>query len=355
MGASDRDAPYPPGMSSTTANALLSLAGGGVLAVLLLIPVAAYQYRRDGRFTLGDLSVMVGALVYGLALWAYTMLPLPADDFACAGRQLTLGATLQEIRPVRGDAWSTLLRDPAFLQVALNFVLFLPLGYYVRRVLRRGFIVATLAGFGVSLMIEVTQGSGLWFLYDCAYRVFDVDDLLINTLGATAGSVLAVVLVRRRADAERPLPSRLTLGRRWMGMLCDGVFVVLLGSSAALVYRLVMLHPVGDEPDPTVQLALQWGLPALVETILVLAAGRTVGEWVVAIRTQRRRLPLMVARPLKLLAGVGPLLALGPVSSWWASPVLLGFLLLTLLAPLCTRDRRGLSHLVADLDLHPSR
>src|SRR5690606_36328498 len=114
-----------------------------------------------------------------------------------------------------------------FLQVALNFALFLPLGYYVRRVLGRGFIVATLVGFRVSLMIEVTQGSGLWFLYRCAYRVFDVDDLLVNTLGATVGSVLAVVLVRRRADSGRSLPSALTLGRRWMEMLCDGFFVVL--------------------------------------------------------------------------------------------------------------------------------
>lgn len=342
-------------MSSNTANALLALMGGGVLAVLLLIPVAAYQYRREGRFRLGDVAVMATSLVYGLALWSYTMLPLPADGYSCAGRQLTLGESIRGIRPRPGEAWSTLVHDPLFLQVALNLVLFIPLGYYVRRVLGRGIVVATVIGFGVSLVIEMTQGSGLWFLYHCPYRVFDVDDLLVNTLGALAGSVLAVPLVRRRRGSPHPLPTEVTLGRRWMGMLCDAVFVLLLGSTAAVAYRAVMLYLVDGEIDQTVQLWAQWGLPGLVQAAMVLGAGRTVGEWVVQLRTSPGLVPLPVARLLKLLTGVGAYVALGAIQAWWASPALLVFLAVTLLAPVLTQDRRGLSHLVSDMDLRPAR
>ena len=330
------------------------MVGGGALAVLLLIPVAAYQYRREGRFRAGDLVVMLGALVYGIALWTYTMLPLPSGDHECVGRQLTPGATLRELRPLRGEGWATIVHDPAFLQVALNFVLFLPLGYYVRRVLGRGFVVATLVGLGTSLMIEVVQGSGLLFLYSCPYRVFDVDDLLVNTIGATVGSILAVVLVRPH-DGPGEVPTRLTLGRRWMGMVCDALFVVLIGSTAAVLYRAFMLYGLDrelDQIDDTLQIAFQWGTPALAQVLIVLVAGHTVGEWVVSLRTAPRRLPVPLARVVKLLAGVGPFLALGAVHTSWSSPAMFAFALLTLLAPLLTRDRRGLSHLVADLDLH---
>lgn len=41
-----------------------------------------------------------------------------------------------------------------------------------------------IGGFAVSLFIESSQLSGFWGLYPCAYRQFDVNDLMTNTLGA---------------------------------------------------------------------------------------------------------------------------------------------------------------------------
>jgi glycopeptide antibiotics resistance protein len=46
---------------------------------------------------------------------------------------------------------------------------------------------AVLMGFGLSLSIELTQLTGVWGLYACAYRKFDADDLILNTLGAAIG------------------------------------------------------------------------------------------------------------------------------------------------------------------------
>lgn len=44
-------------MSDEVANALIATALGSVVAIVLLIPVAAYEYRRDGRLGPGDLAV----------------------------------------------------------------------------------------------------------------------------------------------------------------------------------------------------------------------------------------------------------------------------------------------------------
>lgn len=346
-------------MSDQLTNALVATVLGTGVAVVLLLPVAAVHYRREGRFGPGDLLLLLSGAVYGLALWTYTLLPMPVEgDYSCVGRQTTpfdtIGAIAWRDAGTR-EGLAALVRDPAFLQVALNLLLFAPLGFYVRRVLRRGVLVATVLGLGVSLLIETTQATGVWHLFSCAYRLFDVDDLIVNTLGATLGSLLAAVVVRRRRP-EVVLPTSLTAGRRLAGMGSDVLFVLLLGSALAVAYRGVQLYlldvPFADL-ETTPQRLLQWGVPALVEVLAVLLAGRTVGEWVVAVRPVPRRLPAPLARAVKLVTGVGPFLALGAVEAAWSGPALLAFAVLSVAGVLGTRDRRGLSHALAGMDLEP--
>lgn len=345
-------------MSDQMANGVLAVLLGTLLAVALLVPVAAWQYRRRGRLGPGDLVVLLAAAIYGLALWTYTLLPVPVDGFTCVDRQTELFATIRAIRPADGGV-ATLVRDAAFLQVALNLILFVPLGYFVRRVLRRGVLAATLLGCTVSLTIETTQTTGIWGLYDCAYRLFDVDDLLINTLGATLGSILAILLVRRDAGRQRTLPTTVSVGRRWMGMLCDVLFIVLTGAVVALAYRAWCLYGQGrdvEQIDLTVQTALQWGVPGLVQTIAVLGFGRTIGEWVVSTRALPRR-PAWTApsRVAKLAVGVGPFIALSWADWGWSSSALLAFVLLSAAAVPLTAHSRGLSGVLAGTDLRPVR
>lgn len=53
-----------------------------------------------------------------------------------------------------------------------------------------------LAGFLTSLLYEVTQLTGLFFIYPRPYRIFDVDDLIINTLGALVGYLIVPSISR---------------------------------------------------------------------------------------------------------------------------------------------------------------
>jgi len=341
-------------LSDQTVNAVLAVVLGTVVAVVLLIPVAAIQYRRDGTLGPRDLLTLLAAAIYGLALWTYTLLPMPATgDFTCQPRQLELLGSWQAIVEQGVDGPAALLRNAMLQQVVLNVVLFVPFGFFVRLVLRRGFVVATVLGFATSLLIETTQGTGVWGLYDCPYRLFDVDDLLVNTIGALVGSLLSALFVSRRPRAVR-LPERVTLGRRWMGMVCDGVFVFLLGSLAQVAYRGWEIYAGGglDAIDPRTQALVGVALPGLAQLASVLLRGRTVGEWTVDLRTVARRPGLVVpGRVVKFVTGVGGLLLLVGWDHEAAVPALWGLLAVTALAAVPGRDHAGLANLLGGLRL----
>jgi glycopeptide antibiotics resistance protein len=340
-------------------NALIAVVLGTVLAVLLLIPTAAVQYRLDGRLGPKDLVILVTSAIYALAIWTYTLLPMPVDHtFRCKGSQLRVLGSLGLIHAPQHGGPLALLREPAFMQIVLNVLLFVPLGYFLRVILHRGVVVATLAGFGLSLLIELTQKTGDWHLYSCAYRLFDVDDIIVNTLGATVGSLLSLLVVHRRTG-KIVLPTTISFGRRLVGFACDVVFIALTGAAAALAYRGVEIY-LRDVPpievDRHVQAALQWGVPFAAEAVLVLGFGRTLGEWVVSLHTvPRRRRLLLPGRLVKLAVGVGPVFVLAPLWNQVVGPLavaLLGaYAVLTIAFAWRTQNHRGLSHTLGHLDL----
>lgn len=337
---------------------MAALVLGSVLAVLLFIPVAAVQYRRDGRLGPADLAVLVCAAVYGVSLWTYTLLPLPdVGDYACRSAQTRVMAFADDIRRGGYAGLGTpgeLLRNRAFLQVVLNVLLFVPFGVFVRLIAHRGVVVATGLGLVASLMIEVTQLTGVWGVYPCAYRLFDVDDLLANTAGALLGALVSYPYAARRRRrlgiARRSLPTTVSVGRRLAGTASDVLFVVLAGTAAAALWRGYLVFAQDERPgtDSPSMIALRAGVPLVVQALLVLLAGKTVGELVVDLRTSP---PSYARRLVKLVLGVVPLVALAVVTVPAAQLALVVLAVAAVTGAFLTRGHRGLANTAAGLDL----
>jgi glycopeptide antibiotics resistance protein len=346
-------------MSTRGLAAAVAIVGGVALAMVLFVPVAATHYRRHGRFTFGDLVSLLAGAVYGLALWTYTLLPLPADDtFACREPVTRWSQITEAIRAHPHDTLLDLARNPMVLQIALNVVLFVPLGVLLRVRARRGVVVAGLVGLATSLLIELTQYTGIWGLYPCAYRYFDIGDLVANPTGAVLGSVLAAVVAGRSLEPRVPVAPQLTRSRRLVAFVSDVLVFAVLGAMAVVAWRAWLLTdrtlPVATR-DQTTLAMLQWGVPLALQAIAVLGWGRTIGEAVVQVRTRpRRRGTTVPARLIKLTTGVGALALLGagvvPGSGW----LLLGLLGLHLVAAVLIPGSRGLSNTLAGLDVELS-
>jgi glycopeptide antibiotics resistance protein len=189
-----------------------------LLVPLLVLPWIHFQYERHGRLTGWTAVLSAAEVLYLCALAAYTLFPVPRETAAfCAARAADDYLVLNPVGSLDGTL-------AGYLQVALNVVLFVPFGYALRYHLRRGFVTAGAIGLGVSLIIEVTQGTAVFGAFGCPYRVADTGDLITNTAGTLVGWLLAVATARFLPDPVPPHSPDLArpgLVRRGLAVLAD--------------------------------------------------------------------------------------------------------------------------------------
>jgi len=268
-----------------------------VLALVLSIPALIIQYRRYGSFIFWRAFVLYSFIFY--LLTAYFLIILPLPDVATVAKFMGPKYNLVPFMALRQflattpfnlfhpATWLTTIEAPAFIQPLFNLLLTLPFGVYLRYYFKRSLPQVVLLTFSLSLFFELTQLSGLYGIYPRPYRLFDVDDLIVNTLGGLLGGLIAPGLMRafpsREAmDAEsRERGTQVTWTRRFVAFVVDYVLVAgLLAAVATLVMQLFGILP----------FMRQWRLDYIISTFVAFVwvpyfnHGQTIGKRLVKIR-----------------------------------------------------------------------
>lgn len=170
----------------------------GLALSLVIAPLVFFLVKRAGSFRgRGPLSwalLSVVATAYLSFLGFFTQSPL-SGKCSTDPLRLTLGNSVMRALPKwEGLGLTEILVSHEFLQIAGNVALLMPVGLFWVLALKGKPLGATVAGFVVSLTIEILQITGLMGVLGCAHRIMDVDDLLTNTLGALIASTLAYML-----------------------------------------------------------------------------------------------------------------------------------------------------------------
>lgn len=277
-------------------SAYVGILGGLGVFMVLMLPIVAFEYRRYGRFTWRRFLGSAGLSIYGVALVAYTLLPLPDRDvLQCPPG----GSSIQWVpfrfiadiqRETAGLGLVAVLTSAATLQVLFNVLLFVPWGIIARRYFSCSILVSTVSGLLASALIEATQFTGLWGFFGCAYRIADIDDLMANTAGALVGAligpfVLAFMPRQRELIASRHQSRPVTVWRRWLGMIIDCAAFWTAAVVLVLLYRLGLRatgHELSAADDPF-SLLLSSLLPGLLVFYLpaLFGAGASLGQRVV--------------------------------------------------------------------------
>ncbi|UUZ86217.1 VanZ family protein [Paenibacillus sp. P26] len=173
-----------------------------VAALLFTLPFLIVQYRRHGYINKIRALLLYLFLLYLMNALFLVILPLPASrhnsppDAASYVQWIPLHFILDimketEVRLDQPSTYLHLLKERAFLQVIFNMFLTVPFGMFLRYYFRAGWSKCLVTTFLLSLFFEVTQVTGIYGFYDYPYRLFDVDDLLMNTAGGMIGFVAA--------------------------------------------------------------------------------------------------------------------------------------------------------------------
>lgn len=207
-----------------------------ILAVLFTIPYVAYNYHKYGSVLSLRILIVYSFMLYMLCAYCLVILPLPTGEVAqnLSGHQAQLvpfaflGDIARESDAVLSQprTWLTVFNSNAFLTTMFNLFLTMPFGIYLRYYFRCGWKRTLFYALLLSLFFELTQFTGLYFIYPGSYRLFDVDDLIVNTCGSMIGFALARIAIRF-------LPSREELDRE---SFIRGKRVSLLRRIVAFIY-----------------------------------------------------------------------------------------------------------------------
>lgn len=294
-----------------------------LVAIILAMPYALYQYRRFGAISIWKTFVVFTFILYCLCAISLVVFPLPADHTAVVESARTPQThpfyVLEQIRETIDfsladrSTWGPTLRSPVVYEAIFNVMLTMPLGAYLCYLFRCRWWMALLIGFGTTLLFETSQLTGLFGLYAHPYRLFDVDDLILNTTGAMLGFWLMIplswALPSMTEVNERSIErgtSRVTLTRRLIAVLVDltiliAVFAVawiMLSPTDAQIAKALAINPSragaktlafrfigGLVADPATALLILLVIGAVLFAIIPMATkGRTIGNAIVGIR-----------------------------------------------------------------------
>ena len=260
------------------------------IAFILTIPFLIHQYRKYGGIPILKSACFYSLILYLICAYFLVMLPLPdiADVAKMTGpkTQLHLFQFVKDIMLTVNFNISgitdviNILKSPTVYIVLFNIVLTLPLGVYLRYFFKKKWYHTIVYSFLLSLFFELTQLSGLYGIYPRPYRLFDVDDLLINTLGGLIGHMITpifTIFLPTRDELEvksYKKGQKVTLLRRVMSLIID-IFIL---SILSIVSRILFHNTLFEQYYAIITLFIYYIL------IPIFTYGKTFGKKVLRLK-----------------------------------------------------------------------
>ena len=176
-----------------------------IIAFLITLPYIIYNYNKFGSILLIRTILIYIFVLYLLSAYFLIIMPLPKIESV---RNITTKVQLipfdllrNIIRTVHFDykdisTYGQIFKNAYVYQTIYNFLLMVPFGMFLRYYFKCRFKKVVLFTFMLSLFFELTQLTGLYFIYPHAYRLFDVDDLIVNTLGGMFGYLITPIFTK---------------------------------------------------------------------------------------------------------------------------------------------------------------
>ena len=195
-----------------------------VLAFLITVPYMIFNYRKYGSVNKLRTLILYSFVLYLLTIYLLVILPLPNPEsihttYTDMLNLIPFSFTMDFIKDSpfalsSPATWVMALKHPSFYVPAFNILMLIPFGIYLRYYFKCSFKKTMLLTALLSLFFELTQLSGLYFIYPGPYRLSDIDDIIQNTTGGCLGYAVGWFVVKLLPSREKIDEKALEAGLR---------------------------------------------------------------------------------------------------------------------------------------------
>lgn len=172
------------------------------------------------------------------------------------------------------------VRNKALFQVVFNIFLIAPVGIVLWTLTTWKWRKVCIVWLGLSLWFELLQGTGLFWILPCPYRLFDVDDLILNSSGFFIGYYIIYPWKKRIQNTlfsqEHVDKDRVSLLRRFMAISID--FFI-----AYIIFFILPLPNIFNQ-DTTTMIVMTVILYILLVLIPYITQWYTIGKYIMNIK-----------------------------------------------------------------------
>lgn len=170
-----------------------------LIAFLITIPFILIEYHKYGSINKLRSLIIYSFILYLITVYFLVILPLPDRSTLAPRSGMIRLLPFNFIKDILKEStitlnspitYLTIFKTNAFYTTILNILMTVPFGIYLSYYFKCNLKQTVILSFFLSLFFEITQITGLYFIYRYPYRVFDTDDLIMNTLGGLLGYYL---------------------------------------------------------------------------------------------------------------------------------------------------------------------
>ena len=241
-----------------------------IVAFFITIPYILIQYHKFGSVYYYRSIIVYSFVLYLIVAYFLIIFPLPSKEevalLTTPRWQLQPFSFLLDIinkSPLEISDITTYLptlKSQAFRQAFFNVLLCIPFGIYLHYYFKNSLKKTVVLTFCLSLFFELTQLTGLYFIYPRNYRLFDVDDLILNTTGGLIGYFLGSIILRF-------LPNRNKIDEI---ALNRGMKVSFIKRCVAFILDLILFHLLFTITNVFVQRFISSNLTSRIVYVLLL-------------------------------------------------------------------------------------
>ena len=198
------------------------------LAFVITLPYMIANYRKYGSVNKLRTLIVYSFALYLLTVYLLVILPLPNPEsihtrYTDMLNLVPFAFVIDFIKNSpfslsNSASWIMALKHPSFYVPAFNVLMLIPFGIYMRYYFKCSFKKTMLLTALLSLFFELTQLSGLYFIYSGPYRLGDIDDIIQNTTGGCLGYLIGWFAVKILPSRDRIDEKSLELGTRVSGI-----------------------------------------------------------------------------------------------------------------------------------------